>query len=240
MNRRSFAGTLVLGALLITIPYMGQARNTSEKSSVSLVFNVQGGVRVILKAQEANPSQEDLNAAVRVIEDRLDAFGVAEPIVQIVGDDRVVVRLPNLSSADQDRVLDLISQQGVLEFRIVKPGATGPFTPEDLEPAAFTGEVLQDASTYFDPAGRVAVRFDIKWEFTGQFGDFTSSNIGRYLAIVLDNTIQSTPVINSRIEDQGQISGDFTLEEALDLALVLRSGSLPITLQIEEVRPVGR
>ena len=217
---------------------MGQARNTSGHL-VSLV-DAQGGLRVVLKAQNANPSQEDLDAAARVIEDRLDAFGVAEPIIQTVGDDRVVVRLPNLSSADQDRVLNLVSQQGVLEFRVVKPGATEPLTPEDLEPVAFTGEILQDASTYFDPAGRVAVRFDIKREFTGQFGDFTSGNVGRYLAIVLNNNIQSTPTIQSRISDSGQITGEFTLEEASDLALVLRSGSLPITLQIEEVRAVGR
>ena len=211
----------------------------SGRNPVSLVLDVQGGVQVITKAQ-ANPSQEDLNAAASVIENRLKAFGVAEPIVQTVGDERVVVRLPDLSSADQDRVLNLISQQGVLEFRAVKPGATDPLTLDDLEPAAFTGEILQDASTYVDPVGRVAVRFGIKREFAGQFGDFTSSNMGRRMAIVLDDGVQSAPTLQGRISDSGQISGDFTLEEASDLALVLRSGSLPITLQIKEVRAVRR
>ena len=243
MNRRSLTGIVVLGALLAAVLYMWQPWNAGS-SPIKLGLDLQGGLRVVLQAQEASPSREDLDAARSVIENRVNAFGVAEPVIQTSGDNRIVVELPGLSSADQDRALDLIGQQAVLEFRIVKPGAADPLTLDDLEPAAFTGEVLQDASADFNRVGNATlggalVLFEVKREFAGQFGDFTSSNIGRRMAIVLDDNIQSAPTIQARIADSGQITGDFTLEEASDLALVLRSGSLPITLQTEEVRAVG-
>ena len=243
MNRRSLTGIVVLGALLAAVLYMWQPWNAGS-SPIKLGLDLQGGLRVVLQSQEANPSREDLDAARSVIENRVNAFGVAEPVIQTSGDNRIVVELPGLSSADQDRALDLIGQQAVLEFRLVRPGATEPFTLDDLEPAAFTGEILQDASADFNRVGNATlggalVLFEVKREFAGQFGDFTSSNIGRPMAIVLDNNIISAPRIQARIADSGQITGDFTLDEASNLALVLRSGSLPITLQTEEVRAVG-
>ena len=243
MNRRSFTGIVVLGALLAAVLYMWQPWNAGS-SPIKLGLDLQGGLRVVLQSQEANPSREDLDAARSVIENRVNAFGVAEPVIQTSGDNRIVIELPGLSSADQDRALDLIGQQAVLEFRVVKPGAADPLTLDDLEPTAFTGEILQDASADFNRVGNATlggalVRFDIKREFANQFGDFTSRNVGNRMAIVLDNNIISAPTIQSRIADSGQITGDYTLEGASDLALVLRSGSLPITLQTEEVRAVG-
>ena len=244
MNRRSFTGIMVLGALLAALLYLWQPWNTLDGSALRLGLDLQGGLRVVLQAQEDDPAREDLIAARRVIENRVNAFGVAEPLIQTSGDNRIVVELPGLSSEDQDRALDLIGQQAVLEFKLVRQGAADPLTLDDLEPAAFTGEILQDAQADFNRVGGATlggaiVLFDVKREFAGQFGQFTSSNIGRRMAIVLDDNVITAPTLQGRIDDRGQITGDFTLEEASDLALVLRSGSLPITLQTEEVRAVG-
>ena len=93
----------------------------------------------MLQAQEDEPAREDLIAARRVIENRVNAFGVAEPLIQTSGDNRIVVELPGLSSEDQDRALDLIGQQAVLEFKLVRQSAADPLTLDDLEPGRLYG-----------------------------------------------------------------------------------------------------
>ena len=194
----------------------------------------------MLQAEDENPAIEDMETARNVIENRVNAFGVSEPLVQIVGGNRIVVELPGLSSSDQDRALGLIGQSAVLEFRIVKQASNGldetQMTIDDLEDVAFTGEILQDARADFNRVGGATlggalVFFDIKSEFAREFGDFTQSNVGRRMAIVLDSVVKTAPNIRQSISNSGQIEGIATLEEASDTALVLRSGSLPLNLK---------
>ena len=122
------------------------------------------------------------------------------------------------------------------------PGATGQdnelffITKAD---APVTGESLSDARLTFDELGRPAVSFSFKGEGASNFGVLTEENIEERLAIVLDGTIKSAPVIQQRITSQGRITGDFTTDEANDLALVLRSGALPVPVTIEQERTVG-
>ncbi len=248
MNRRNVTGILVLAAIAASLLYLWQPWNTSDASPLKLGLDLQGGLRVVLQAEEANPSLEDLNAARNVIENRINAFGVSEPLIQTSANNRIVVELPGLTSADQERALDLIGQQAVLEFRLVSADAqnlaTEQMTLEDLEPTAFTGEILQDARADFNrlggaTLGGAVVLFDIKREFADDFGAFTGGNIGRSMAIVLDGNIITAPTLQGRISDSGQITGIGALEEASDIALVLRSGSLPINLQVEEIRAIG-
>ena len=248
MNQRSFTGIIVLVALIAAIAYMWQPWDTSGDPPLKLGLDLQGGLRVVLQAEEDEPLRDDLIAARRVIENRVNEFGVSEPVIQTAGDNRIVVELPGLSSDDQDRALGLIGQQAVLEFRLVRPAAgnraSAQLTDANLEPAAFTGEILQNAQADFNRVGGATlggavVLFDIKREFADDFGAFTGSNIGRRMAIVLDGVVQSAPTINGRISNSGQIDGMESLEEASDLALVLRSGSLPINLYVEEVRAIG-
>jgi SecD/SecF fusion protein len=165
-----------------------------------------------------------------------------------VGGNRIIVELPGLSSNDQDRALGLIGQSAVLEFRIVKQASnnkdTAQMTLDDLEDVAFTGEILQDARADFNRVGGATlggalVLFDIKNEFAREFGEFTQKNIGRRMAIVLDGVVKTAPNIRQAISNNGQIEGIGTLEEASDTALVLRSGSLPLNLNVEEVRATG-
>jgi preprotein translocase subunit SecD len=105
--------------------------------------------------------------------------------------------------------------------------------------AAVTGRDLRNARLGVDQNNRPAVNFSLNSEGAARFGNFTQANINRQLAIVLDNRVYSAPNINSRIDNEGIIEGNFTNQEAADLALVLRSGALPATLTYLEERTVG-
>ena len=247
MNRRNFTGVLVLAAIAASLLYLWQPWNVAAEP-LRLGLDLQGGLRVVLQAQEGDPSAEDMNAARNVIENRINEFGVSEPLIQTSGGNRIVVELPGLSSDDQDRALGLIGQQAVLEFRIVKSQVGDKLAADlvdaDMEPTAFTGEILRDARADFDRLGGATVTgavvlFDVKREFAGDFGNFTRSNIGNRMAVVLDGNVITAPVIQGAISDSGQITGMDSLDEATNVALVLRSGSLPINLEVEEIRAIG-
>ncbi|MEX2541305.1 MAG: protein translocase subunit SecD [Trueperaceae bacterium] len=246
MNRRNFTAVAVLVAILLSVLYLWQPWNQGE-SSLKLGLDLQGGLRVVLQADQSNPEREDMDAARSVIENRVNEFGVAEPIIQTSGDNRIVVELPGLSADQQDRALDLIGQQAILEFRLVRQQAgdrsTSLLTSADLEETRFTGEIIRSARADFSPPGAGVigpiVLFEVKRENASEFGDFTASNVGRRMAVVLDGNIITAPTLQSRISDSGQITGIEDLEEATDISLVLRSGALPINLHVEEIRQIG-
>jgi len=219
----------------------------SPDPAIKLGLDLQGGLRVTLVSETPNPSAEDLNTARNIVENRVNQFGVSEPLIQTAGNDKIVVELPGLTAEDQQRALDLIGQQAVLEFRLVRPQANAIadefLTLDDLEAPAFTGEIISTASAQFQqvpgqPAGPVVV-FEIRPGDQQAFGNFTGTNVGRRMAIVLDDVIVTAPTLQSRISDSGQITGVGSLEEATDVAVVLRSGSLPISLRVDEVRSIG-
>ena len=243
MNRRSFTALALLVAIITSIAYIWQPWNPDP--ALKLGLDLQGGLRVVLQAEETEVLRDDLVAARNVIENRVNEFGVAEPTVQTVGERQIMVELPGLSSDQQDRALDLVGQQAVLEFRLVRPefeGSVGAGSSvESLEDVAFTGEIISTASANFSQGGigGTVVLFDVKGEYATQFGTFTGNNLGRQMAIVLDGEIMSAPRLNGVISTNGQIEGFADIDEAGDLALVLRSGSLPINLQVEEIRAIG-
>ncbi len=245
MNRAA-TGILILAAVIASVLYLWQPW-APDQTPLKLGLDLQGGLRVTLQAEEPNPLREDLEAARNIVENRVNQFGVAESLVQTSGDRRIVVELPGLTADDQERALDLIGQQAVLEFRLVKRDsnnlATEQLTLDDLEPTSFTGEIIANATASFGqsigvPGGPV-VQFDIRPQDANAFGTFTGGNLGRRMAIVLDDVIITAPTLEGRISSNGQITGIGTLDEASDIALVLRSGSLPINLQVAEVRSIG-
>ena len=247
LNRRTATGLAILAAVIAAILYIWQPWNRSGVPPLKLGLDLQGGLRVVLQSEEANPLRADLDTARNVIENRINQVGVSEPLIQTSGTDRIIVELPGLTTEDQNRALDLIGQQAILEFRLVRPASgdapSSQLTADDLEDVAFTGEIVRSAQADFAPPGSgqigPVVTFDIKREFADDFGAFTGSNVGRRMAIVLDGVIQSAPTLQSRISDSGQITGLVDLDEASDIALVLRSGSLPINLKVEEIRSIG-
>lgn len=247
MNQRVFTGLLVIAAVIASIAYIWQPWSTGTDGSLKLGLDLQGGLRVVLQSEIDEPDPQDLQTARNIFENRINEFGVSEPLIQTSGGNRIVVELPGLTTEDQDRALELIGQQAILEFALVRPQseglATSQMTREDLEDVSFTGEIIRTASADFERVGTTslgpAVFFEILPAFTREFGDFTGSNTGRRMAIVLDGRIITAPTLQSRISDQGQITGITSLEEATDIALVLRSGSLPINLTVQEVRAIG-
>lgn len=131
-----------------------------------------------------------------------------------------------------------LEEQGLM----IHQGETGNenerFFLTDADPGV-TGEFISDARITFDNFGRPSVGFRFRGEGATKFGNLTENNIGERLAIVLDGKIQSAPVINDKITYEGTITGDFTSQEAKDLALVLRSGSLPVPVVVQQERSVG-
>ncbi len=245
MTQRALTGFLLLVALIAAIAYLWKPWSSDE--SLKLGLDLQGGLRVVLQSEIPDPLPEDLQTARNIVENRVNEFGVSEPIIQTSGGNRIIVELPGLTSADQDRALDLIGQQAILEFALVRSEAnalqTAQLTLDDLEPTVFTGEIIRNAYADFERVGTAslgpAVFFEIDREYASDFGDFTGTNTGRRMAIVLDGTIMTAPTLQSRISDSGQITGIGSLDEATDISLVLRSGSLPINLEVQEVRAIG-
>jgi preprotein translocase subunit SecD len=126
---------------------------------------------------------------------------------------------------------------GVIEAGPGQPAGTGYYVVRRVP--AVTGRDLRNARPTLDENNRPAVSFSLNQEGARKFGNFTQANIGRQLGIVLDNRVQSAPVIQSRIDDEGRITGNFTNQEAQDLSLKLRSGALPANLTYLEERTVG-
>ncbi len=247
MNQRIFTGIIVALLALAAVLSIWRPWSDDPTGSLRLGLDLQGGLRVTLQSELADPDPEDLQAARNIIENRVNEFGVAEPLIQTSGGNRIIVELPGLTADDQQRALDLIGQQAVLEFRLVRSQsqglATADMTLADLEDIAFTGEIIRTARADFERMGTAtmgpAVFFEIRADSTRAFGDFTGANVGRRMAIVLDDQIQTAPTLNSRISESGQITGIGSLDEASDIALVLRSGSLPFNLDVEEIRAIG-
>lgn len=224
----------------------------NEYQFMTLGLDLKGGLRIELAPKSGTATRDELDRVKTVIENRINALGVAEPTVTVAGGRRVVVEIPGATPAVQQQARDIISKTAKLEFRILKAGATpnhqraqqNPaslgYALSDFEPAGATGEVISDASAATDhTSGRWVVSFQTAGNGSQVFGDFTRKNIGKSMAVVLDDQIKSVATIQAALYGGGQISGDFTSAEAGDLALVLKAGALPIDIKTEAERAIG-
>ncbi len=207
-----------------------------------------------------------VSQAVETIRNRVDEFGVAEPLIAREGGDRILVQLPGID--DPKRVKDLIKNTAFLELSLVENGPSseaalkaqyqGTIPPQFKlvegkaetgsrertfyvvrKQAVITGRDLKNARPTQGQFGAHSVTFFLTATGSQKFGEATGANIGKRLAIVLDNRVQSAPSIKDRITETGVIEGTFSPEEANDLALVLRAGALPAGLTYLEERTVG-
>ncbi|GAK57476.1 protein-export membrane protein SecD [Candidatus Vecturithrix granuli] len=208
-----------------------------------------------------------IRQALITIRNRVDEFGLTEPVIQRQGKNRIIVELAG--ERDPQRAIDLIGRTAELRFQLVKDFAATeddllkrydgnvpagyeilPGAPEATSSGSFgaylveteakvTGADLKDARVSKDEMNAPAVSFEFDRNGAKRFGTLTEQNIDKALAIVLDGMVQSAPVIRSRITDRGQITGSFTAEEANDLAIVLRAGALPAPVKILENISVG-
>ncbi len=201
---------------------------------------------------------------LEVLRRRIDETGLQESVVTRQGRERVLVQIPGVSE-----VPDIFEATGFLEFKIVDdldqteelllarypdgiPEGKQVYFEEDRETQrviraylmdkapAITGEYLDDARVGFDSRlNERLVTFAWDNEGTRIFGELTEKNIGRQLAIMVDDKVYSAPEIQSRISRNGQITGNFTAQEASDLAVILSAGALPIPVKLEEERTIG-
>lgn len=227
-----------------------------------LGLDLQGGLQVLLEADL--PEGTDIDAAEMetaraIVENRTNALGVSENVIQIAGDRRIVGEFPG--AEDSDAILDIIQQTGLLEFvdtgdfrpeqdSIIQtdfvtgsssaPASDGSTETQTVYHTIMTGKDVQSVSVGLDQTGSPAIDFVLSQEGTSIFAQHTAANSGKILTITLDKRVISAPGINEPIPSgQGQISGNFTAESANALAVQLRYGSLPIPLKVVETRVIG-
>jgi preprotein translocase subunit SecD len=225
---------------------------------LNLGLDLRGGSHIVLQAkptpQTPTITNDAMDGVLRVIRNRIDQLGVAEPAITRQGRDRIVAELPGIDNPQ--RAIELIGKTALLEFvdtgtQSLPPGAewkddTTVVLPDNKttlkvpKKVILTGADLVDAREQFDQFGRPNVAFTFKSGAAKKFEDYTTKNIGKYLTIALDNRVISSPVINSPIPGgHGVIEGGFTLESARDLAVLLRGGALPVPVEVVENRTVG-
>jgi protein-export membrane protein SecD len=225
-------------------------------------LDLQGGLQVLLEAdipEEQNLEPAQMDTARQIIEQRVNGLGVAEPLVQLENERRILIELPGIENPEE--AIALIQETALLEFintgsqplpegfcvrttlsdepsRCEENLPPGTVTPQ-FE-TVITGADLRSAQTELSGLNQYYVAFALQDEASETFADFTRNNVGQFLTIVLDKQVISSPQIQGPITGgSGSITGDFTAEEASKLVLQLRYGSLPIPLRIETTRQVG-
>ena len=207
-------------------------------------------------AEKAASEERTLRQALEIIRRRIDEVGTREPTIQRQGSNRILIQVPGIGSAEE--LKDLIGTTAQLTFQpvlnVVSDAETNAGFGNEMLPSldeagkfyilearpVVTGEDLVDAQPSFDQNGRPAVTFRFNPSGARRFGDYTAENIGSPFAIVLDSEVISAPVIQSHIPGgSGIITGNFSIEESTNLAVLLRAGALPATLEFLEERTIG-
>jgi preprotein translocase subunit SecD len=226
--------------------------------SKDLVVTSQDDILIIQlsDAEKAASDERTLRQALEIIRRRIDEVGTREPTIQRQGSNRILIQVPGIGSAEE--LKDLIGTTAQLTFQpvlnVVSDAETNAGFGNELLPSldeagkfyilearpVVTGEDLVDAQPSFDQNGRPAVTFRFNPSGARRFGDYTAENIGSPFAIVLDSEVISAPVIQSHIPGgSGIITGNFSIEESTNLAVLLRAGALPATLEFLEERTIG-
>ena len=202
--------------------------------NINLGLDLQGGAEVVLQAvpdEGQEVTSADMNQLVSVLDNRVNELGVSEPIIQVEGNDRIIVQLAGVD--DPDEAIELIGKTAKLEF--VDPLGNVILTGAELEDAYAQIDNTADANS------RNQVAFKLNKEGSEAFFNATSQYVGQIISITLDGETISSPVVEVPISGgEGVISGGFsTFEEANDLAALLRGGALPVNLEILSQKTVG-
>jgi preprotein translocase subunit SecD len=241
---------------------LGGILSTTGNRSVDIVNAGNGSFRL----SPSEPAivervRQAVDQSIQIVERRVNELGTVEPSIQREGNDRILVQVPGLQNPE--RLKQLLGKTAKMTFRLVDQNITpeqaeqGRVPPEDevLKGTAaegnatyviqkrvmVSGEDLTDAQPGFDQrTSEPIVTFRFNSRGARRFAEVTQQNVGRPFAIVLDNQVISAPVIREPIlGGSGQISGNFTVQQANDLAILLRAGALPAPLTIIEERTVG-
>lgn len=212
---------LILGVLIISGILLTQ-------TPINLGLDLQGGVHVLLEAQDNGTivDNESMQQAQAIIERRINALGVAEPIIQRQGARRIIVELPGIH--DQEQAIETIGKTALLEF-------TDPYGNTRV-----TGANLKNAQLSTDQYGRPAVDVEFDSQGRAAFAQLTTIHVNQETHIMLDGEVLQTVNIREPIlGGQAQITGIGSYEEARNLTIMLQAGALPVPLEVVETRNVG-
>ena len=197
--------------------------------SIRQGLDLQGGTHIVMQAEDTEQNQvtqEAMTQVIGIMQKRINEMGLTEPIIQQEGANRIIIELPG--EKDPQRAIETIGKTAVLEFK------------DEEGRTALTGEDLKDAKEQMDQGKNPVVALEFTNEGGDKFAALTEANIGRHIGIYLDGEMLTNPVVNEAITGgRAVITGQRTLDEAKDLAILLRSGALPVKMTVMEVRTVG-
>jgi preprotein translocase subunit SecD len=257
ITRDSDIETAVSRLRELSQPLTGLAGTSGQRS---LDISESGGLITLTPTDAgfAERVRQTIDQSIQIVERRVNELGLVEPTIQRQGANRILVQVPGLQ--DPSRLKEILGKTAKLDFRMVDESmspeqALATHPPPDSEildgengekyliekRALVSGGDLVDAQPGFDQRnGEPIVNFRFNSAGGRKFADVTRQNVGKRFAIVLDNKVISAPVINEPIPGgAGQISGNFTVQSANDLAILLRAGALPAPLTVVEERTVG-
>lgn len=197
--------------------------------SIRQGLDLQGGTHVVLEGvdtPQAKVNDDTMNRVVKIIENRVNAMGLTEPVIQREGQRRIIVELPGVK--DPNKAIEVLGKTAMLEFR-----------DEDGK-TVLNGSDLKDAREETDQQGQNLVSLEFSPDGAKKFADLTEENVGRTISILLDGKVLTAPRVNEPITGgKAVITGNRSLEDAHNLALLLRSGALPVKVKSIETRTVG-
>ena len=221
------------------------------QQKIKLGLDLQGGVRVLLQlntSPEVPKITSDVQSQVeQVVQNRINGLGVSEPVLTRVGNDRLLVELPNVKNPDE--AVQTLKEVAILEFKIVPDAVSARAQGDpkyandpngaykDSGPTVYSGADLKGAQPSFDQSNQPRIEFQTK--DAAKFGRVTQQNMGKLLGIFLDKKFVSAPVIQGVITNDGEITGHFTEEETVRIANELNAGALPVPVTIIENDTVG-
>lgn len=198
-------------------------------NSIKQGLDLQGGTHVVLQAvdtPELKVDDDAVNRSVKIIERRVNELGLTEPVIQRQGKDRIIVELPGVK--DPEKAIAMLGRTAMLQFK------------DESGKVVLTGSDLKDAKAQVSQGNQAVVGLEFSDEGGKKFADLTARNVGKKIAIELDGEVLTAPVVQEAITGgHAQISGSRNVEEAEHLAILLRSGSLPVKIEVLENRTVG-
>jgi preprotein translocase subunit SecD len=217
-------------AVLAAVPLFPGIKWLPFVNLINQGLDLKGGVHVVLEAQdtpEAPVTDDRVKQAMAILENRVNAFGVAEPIIQQQGQRRIIIELAGVQ--DPDEAVSTLIKTAYLEFK-TEDGTT-----------VLTGRQLKNATDSKNPqTGQYEVNLEFEPDGAKAFAEITAANVGKQLAIVLDGNVLQAPSIDEPIPNgKARIAPYESLPEAHNIAILLRSGSLPVKLEVMEKRTVG-
>ena len=197
--------------------------------SIRQGLDLQGGTHVVLEGvdtPEATVNDDAMNRVVKIMEKRVNELGLTEPIIQREGERRIIIELPGIK--DPDKAIAVLGKTAMLEFK------------DEEGNTVLKGTDLKDAREQTTQNNQNEVAIEFTDEGAQKFADLTSANVGRTISILLDGEVLTAPRVNEPITGgKAVITGSRNLEEAHNLAVLLRSGALPVKVDIIETRTVG-